>query len=158
MFEDDGEYLKERGLLLGQVAESRAREKRVLASNRNLKIVLFLSLVLLPISHCWFGKTEDAQIKEKNRAVLMDFREAQLDANFKLLQHLTNPDSTFTYITKEEDNATALSQQFYGSPRYAYMILMDNKIQNSRRIPPNDTIQLRFKPEVINKNEYLKNK
>ena len=155
MFEKDNNYLKERGLLLGQVAEARAREMRALASSRNLKILLFLSLVLLPISHCWFGKTENAQISKKNRAVLMDFREAQLDANFKLLQHLTNPDSTFTYITKEGDNAINLSQDFYGNPRYAYMILMDNQVENSRVLPPNDTLILRFKPEVVEKNQYL---
>lgn len=158
MFDNNGDYLKERGLLLGQVAEARAREKRVLASNRNLKILLFLSLVLLPISHCWFGKTEAAQISKKNRAVLMEFREAQLATNFKLLQHLTNPDSTFTYITQAGDNAMVLSQQFYGSPRYAYMILMDNKVKNSRVLTPNDTLILRFKPEVIEKNQYLKDK
>jgi nucleoid-associated protein YgaU len=158
MIGEDSDYLKERGLLLGQVAEARAREKRVLALNRNLKILLFLSLVLLPISHCWFGKTENAQISEKNRAVLMNFREAQLNANFKLLQHLTNPDSTFTYITQEGDNAVVLSQQFYGNPRYAYMILMDNQIKNARVLSPNDTLVLRFRPEVIEKNQYLESR
>jgi hypothetical protein len=35
----DKDSIKERSILLGQVAEARAREKRVLASNRNLKIL-----------------------------------------------------------------------------------------------------------------------
>ena len=86
---DDNDYIKERSILLGQVAEARAREKRVLAASRNLKVLLFLSLILLPLSHCWFGKTEKAQLSEKSRAVLMNFREEQLNINFELLQQLT---------------------------------------------------------------------
>jgi hypothetical protein len=149
---DDNDYIKERSILLGQVAEARAREKRVLASSRNLKILLFLSLVLLPLSHCWFGKTENAQLSEKSRAVLMDFREEQLDINFGLLQQLMTPDSTFMYIVQEGDYPESLSQKFYGNRKYAYIIMLDNQIGNDKRLILNDTLILRHKVEVLGKN------
>jgi nucleoid-associated protein YgaU len=148
---DDNDYIKERSILLGQVAEARAREKRVLASSRNLKVLLFLSLVLLPLSHCWFGKAEKAQLSEKSRMVLMNFREEQLNINFELLQQLTTSDSTFTYIVQEGDYPEALSQKFYGDAKYAYMIMLDNQIGNDRRLIPNDTLTLRYKAEIFGK-------
>jgi hypothetical protein len=149
---DDNDYIKERSILLGQVAEARAREKRVLAASRNLKVLLFLSLILLPLSHCWFGKTEKAQLSEKSRAVLMNFREEQLNINFELLQQLTTPDSTFTYIVQEGDYPESLSQKFYGDTKYAYMIMLDNQIGNDRRLIVNDTLLLRHKAEILDKN------
>lgn len=149
---DDNDYIKERSILLGQVAEARAREKRVLAASRNLKVLLFLSLILLPLSHCWFGKAQKAQLSEKSRAVLMDFREEQLDINFELLQQLMTPDSTFMYVVQEGDYPESLSQKFYGDAKYAYMIMLDNKIGNDRRLIPNDTLILRYKAEILGKN------
>ena len=149
---DDNDYIKERSILLGQVAEARAREKRVLASSQNLKILLFLSLVLLPLSHCWFGKTEKAQLSEKNRAVLMDFREEQLNTNFELLQQLSTPDSTFTYIVQDGDYPESISQKFYGTTEYAYVIMLDNGVGNDRLLIMNDTLELRHKSEILDKN------
>ncbi|MFT5833204.1 MAG: hypothetical protein ACI97N_000831 [Cognaticolwellia sp.] len=149
---DDNDYIKERSILLGQVAEARAREKRVLASSQNLKILLFLSLVLLPLSHCWFGKTEKAQLSEKNRAVLMDFREEQLNTNFELLQQLSTPDSTFTYIVQDGDYPESISQKFYGTTKYAYVIMLDNGVGNDRRLIRNDTLELRHESEILDKN------
>lgn len=149
---DDNDYIKERSILLGQVAEARAREKRVLAASRNLKVLLFLSLILLPLSHCWFGKTEKAQLSEKSRAVLMNFREEQLDINFELLQQLMTPDSTFMYVVQEGDYPESLSQKFYGDAKYAYMIMLDNQIGNDRRLIPKDTLTLRYKAEILDKN------
>jgi hypothetical protein len=148
---DDNDYIKERSILLGQVAEARAREKRVLASSRNLKVLLFLSLLLLPLSHCWFGKSEKAQLSEKSRAVLMDFREEQLNTNFTLLQQLMTPDSTFNYIVQEGDYPESLAQKFYGDTKYAYMIMLDNQIGNDRRLVINDTLTLRYQAEVLEK-------
>ena len=151
----DNDFIKERSILLGQVAEARAREKRVLASNRNLKILLFASFLLLPISHCWFGKKNKAQLSEKNIATLLAFRETELDIQYELLEQLLTPDSTFIYITQEGDFPEELAQRFYGNPRYAYMIMLDNGIDDDRKIPKNDTIILRYKPEMIDKNRYI---
>ena len=148
---DDNDYIKERSILLGQIAEARAREKRVLASSRNLKLLLLLSLVLLPLSHCWFRRAAKAQLSEKSRAVLMDFREEQLNVNFELLQQLITPDSTFNYVIQEGDYPESLSQKFYGDAKYAYMIMLDNHIGNDRRLVPNDTLILRYKAEVLDK-------
>jgi|AntRauTorckE5430_2_1112549.scaffolds.fasta_scaffold31325_2 nucleoid-associated protein YgaU len=148
---DDNDYIKERSILLGQVAEARAREKRVLASSRNLKILLLLSLALLPLSHCWFGKPEKAQLSEKSRAVLMNFREEQLNTNFTILQQLMTPDSTFTYIVQEGDYPESLSKKFYGDTKYAYMIMLDNQIGDDKSLITNDTLVLRHKAETLDK-------
>ncbi len=155
MFENDNEYIKQRSILLGQVAEARARENRVLAANRNLKILLFTSLILLPMSHCWFGPKPKAQLAEKNRAVLMAFREKELANNYALLQQMVTQDSVFTYIIQEDDYPESVSQKFYGSPHFSYMIMLDNKISNSRRLTPNDSLTLRYRPEMIDKSKYL---
>lgn len=151
----DNDFIKERSILLGQVAEARAREKRVLASSRNLKILLFASFLLLPISHCWFGEKPKAKLSEKNLATLLAFREAELDIHYDLLQQLTTPDSTFNYIIQEGDYPESVAQKFYGNPRFAYTIMLDNAIGNDRRLPTNDTLILRYKPEIIEKSEYL---
>jgi nucleoid-associated protein YgaU len=153
--QNENDYIKDRSLLLGRAAEAQSREKRVLASNRNLKTLLFVSLLLLPMSHCWFRQPEAAQLSQKNEAVLRYFREQQLQASFGALQHLVSPDSSFLYVIQEGDKAEALAQQFYGDPRYAYMILLDNRIKNARTLTPKDTLRLRFRPEIIEKNRYL---
>lgn len=152
----DKDSIKERSILLGQVAEAQAREKRVLASNRNLKILLFVTLLLLPMSHCWFGKTPKAQLSKKNSAVLMEFQKEELAIQYDLLKQLTTPDSTFTYIIQEGDYPESVAQKFYGNPRFGYMIMLDNAIGNDRRLTPNDSLSLRYKAEILDKNQYLK--
>lgn len=152
----DNDFIKERSILLGQVAEARAREKRVLASNRNLKILLIVSFLLLSVSHCWFGKKIDAQLSEKNAATLLEFREAELDIHYDLLQQLTTPDSTFTYVIQEGEYLESVAQKIYGNPRYAYIIMLDNAITDDKQLPINDTLILRYKPEMIEKSQYLK--
>ena len=129
----------------------------MLASSRNLKNLLFASFLLLPLSHCWFGKTEKAQLSEKNAATLLAFREAELGIHYDLLQQLTTPDSTFNYVVQKGDFPESLSQKFYGDPSYAFLIMLDNTIGDDRQLPENDTIILRYKPEVIDKSQYLKN-
>lgn len=151
----DKDSIKERSILLGQVAEARAREKRVLAGNRNLKILLFTSLILLPMSHCWFGKEPKAQLSEQNTAVLMEFQKSELDIQYDLLKQLTTPDSTFNYLIQEGDYPESVAQKFYGNPQFGYMIMLDNAIGNDRQLIPNDSLVLRYKPEMVDKNQYL---
>ncbi|MFK7949031.1 MAG: hypothetical protein AB8G11_15670 [Saprospiraceae bacterium] len=151
----DNDFIKERSILLGQVAEARAREKRVLTSNRNLKTLLFGSLLLLSISHCWFGRQPKAQLTEKNTATLLAFREAELDIHYDLLRQMITPDSTFNYLIQKGDYPESIAQKFYGNPRYAYMIMLDNSINDDKQLPEDDTIILRYKPEIVEKNQYL---
>ena len=157
MFEEKTtkDYIKERSILKGQVAEAQAREKRYIQRNKNLKLLLMLAILLLSISHCWFGKERPANLSEKSVALLWEFQKEQLQTTNDMLTQLTTPDSTFIYITEDGDYPQSLSKQFYGSPFYAYMIMMDNQIKNSRRIPQGDTLVIRYKPEVISKSRFL---
>ena len=114
-----------------------------------------LTILLLPLSHCWFGKKEPAHLDKKSAALLWELQKEQLKITNQMLAKMTTPDSTFTYITQEGDYPQSLSEQFYGSPLYAYMIMLDNGIKNSRRMPDGDTLQIRYKTEVISKNQFL---
>lgn len=157
MFEEKTtiDYIKERSILKGQVAEAQAREKRYIRRNKNLKLLLILSVLLLFLSHCWFGKDDPARLSEKSMALLWELQQEQLRTTNQMLTQLTTPDSTFTYITEEGDYPQSLSEQFYGSPFYAYMIMMDNGIKNSRRLAQGDTLLIRYKPEVLAKSRFL---
>ena len=149
MFESkERDYIKERSLLKGQLAQAKARESRLTSSNSNLKLLVVVLLFLLPISHCWFSKEQPAQISEKSSNLIIDFQKQELQTAQKFIEEYKNylnipqPDTIITYITREGDYPESISQKIYGTKRFAFLIMKKNKLKNSRRMPIGDTLQL----------------
>jgi len=158
MFESkERDYIKERSLLKGQLAQAKAREHRLTSSNSNLKLLVVVLLFLLPISHCWFSKEQPAEISAKSKNMLLDFQKEELNISHQVIKDLTAKpklDSIISYVTVEGDYPESIAEKFYGDNRFANLIMKKNNLINDRRVAIGDTLEL-WEKEYFN-NTYAK--